>query len=185
MTATSIIAAWLLAAINAWGASPIPQSELAHADEVRQRAADSIVTVAYDADEPPVYQGPNGRGLTAVLLASLAGEESRFLERILTGHCIMPECDGGAATGGMQVHLGRYGMRFLGPKETLCSKSDRDCYTKDDLINDWSLQFRTGVHVYRTQGPFAFTPWRKATAQAHDWVAKHPVPLSDAEVMEE
>jgi hypothetical protein len=181
MSSGAAILAWVLLAVNAWGAKPLPPEEQ-RVDEVRQRAAESIYQVAYDADEQPIFRGNYGRARTALWMVSTAGEESRFLERIINGHCRPGECDHGAATGMMQVHVGQFGMRLLGDKETLCGRKTVDCWTRDDLLNDWSLQVRTGLHAYRTQGPGAFTRWQRSSADAAAWYAKNPPPATDEQV---
>jgi hypothetical protein len=181
MSAAAAVLAWVLLAVNSWGASPAPAGE--RTEEVRQRAAESIFGVAYDADEPPLFQGNLGRARTALLLVSLGGEESRFQEHILSGRCKPSECDHGLATGMLQVHLGPHGLRFLGDKASQCNAKAIDCWTKDDLVNDWSLQPRTALHVYRTQGPMAFTKWQRASADAVKWYVQHPPPATDEMVM--
>lgn len=184
MSAAAAILAWVLKAVVAWGASPVPAEERARAEEVRQRVAESVYRVAYDDDEPPIYRGAFGRARTALWMVSIGGEESRFLERILTGHCRPRECDHGVATGAMQVHLGPHGMQLLELTERLCGRADRDCYTRDDLFDDWSLQFRAAIHVYRTsgQGPMAWTRWQRASADAAAWYARNPPPATDEQV---
>ncbi len=185
MTAYETMTAWILGAVQAWGASPVPIDERPRVDEIRQRVADDIAAVAYDADEPPVFQGEHGRARTALLLVSLGGEETRFKEHILEGHCKLGECDHGFATGMLQVHLGPYGLRLLGPRAAQCGAKSVDCWTKDDLVNDWSMQVVTGLHVYRTQGPRAFTMWQKASIDAASWYVKNPPPVADDDVMRE
>jgi hypothetical protein len=182
MSAGAAILAWVLLAVNAWGARPIPPEERVGADEVRQRAAEAIVDVAYDVDEEPIFRGDYGRARTALWMVSTGGEESRFLARILNGHCRPGECDRGLATGAMQVHLGPHGMRVLGDREAWCGSVADDCWTKADLVDDWSLQFRAGLHTYRTLGPRAFTRWQRASAEAAAWYARNPPPATDEQV---
>jgi len=183
MSASAAILAWVLMAVNAWGAKPLPPEEQ-RVDEVRQRAAESIYQVAYDADEAPIFRGNYGRARTALWMVSNAGEESRFLERIITGRCRPGECDHGAATGMLQVHLGPFGMRLVGDREAWCGRRAVDCWTRDDLLNDWSLQVRAALHVYRTPGQSerAWTRWQKARDDAAAWYAKNPPPATDEQV---
>jgi hypothetical protein len=187
MSPHAAVVAWLLMAINAWGASPAPAGE--STDEVRQHAAESIVAVAYDAYEPPVYQGAHGRARTAVLLASISGLESRFAENVIAGHCYSWQCDShngvAQATGLMQVHAGRYGVRLVGDGAALCATFGADCYLAQELVANVSLQVRAGLHIYRTQGPRAYTTGLAAIRQANEWVATHAPPAADVDVMQE
>lgn len=179
MTALSQITAWLLLAIEAWAAVP----RQPNADEIHERVAEAIVAVAYDQAEPPVYQGDYGRARTALLLASIAGLETRYLERVITGHCVPGECDNGHAFGMLQQHVGRFGVRLVGGRAALCFVAASDCYSAMELVDDLTLQVRVGLHVYRTQGVRAYTPGLKAQAQANLWIVAHAPPATDVEVM--
>jgi hypothetical protein len=177
------ITAWLLVAIGTWGAAPIPKAEAAHTAEMRQQIAEDFAIVAYAADEPPIYAGPTGRAVTAINLISIAALESGFVERILLGNCRPYECDGGAAVGMMQVHPGPYGLRLSSDgKAARCNATSLYCIDSQEIVSDWTLQIRAGLHMLRTQGFSAFSPSVKARAQAAEWLAKHPPPLLDAEV---
>jgi hypothetical protein len=177
------IAAWLLVAITAWGAAPIPAAEAAHTAEVRRAIAEDFVAVAYATDEPPIYAGSTGRAVTALNLVSIAALESRFLERILLGHCHPGECDGGKAVGMMQVHPGPYGLHLSSDgKAAQCRATSLYCIDAQEIVADWTLQIRAGLHILRTQGWSAFSPSAAAREQAAEWLAKHPPPLNDAEV---
>lgn len=179
MSAIETISAWLLSAITAWGAVPKPE----HADEIHQRIADSITQVAFDPEEPPIYKGDHGRAWTALVLASIGAEETRFAENVLTGHCKRSQCDNGHATSAWQIHTGRFGVRLLGDKYEQCRTYAGDCYRPEELIANWSIAARVGLHVYRTQGPTAYTTGLKAISQASAWMHAHPAPLKDDEVM--
>jgi len=183
MSASAAIVAWLMVAINTWAWAPVPASQAARAAETRARAADSIVAVAYDVDEPPVTHGAWARARTALLLASIESLESRFLERVLNGHCAKPECDNGAAWSGFQIHLGRHGLRLTGDgKATQCFIRAADCFGAQELTDDWTLAAKAGLHIYRTE-PRQYSTLAPATQQAKEWLRAHPVPVEDAEVM--
>jgi hypothetical protein len=188
MTAAALITAWLLVAIQAWGSAPIPPSQQPRVDEVRSRVADSIIAVAYDADEAPLYQGSHGRARTALLLASIAALESRYAENVITGHCYEWQCDrhGGVvqATGLMQIHAGSYGIRLVGDRAALCGRAAVDCYTAFDLLDSLTVQVRVGVHIYRTN-PRQFSTWASAVSQANGWCGAHAAPVTDDEVIGE
>lgn len=183
MSAFAAVLAWILTAVQAWGANPIPMSERFIADEVRERVAESIVQVAYDADEPPVSSGPFARARTALLLTSIFALETRFVARVITGHCTKPECDNGSAWGLPQLHVGRFGFRLVGDGFAYCLRRSADCYSANELVDDWALQVKAGLHIYRTQGLRAYSTGPAATTQAKTWMASHPPPVSDAEVM--
>jgi hypothetical protein len=185
------ILSWLLRAIVSWSAI-VPASDLGRATEVRTQAAEDILLVAYDPLEPPFYTGPYARANTAILIASIAALESRFLERIIRGHCQPYECDGGHAVGLMQVHPGPYGIRLLsnGKAEqcryTSLVRYDDSCLTIQELAQDEIGQIRAGLHILRTQGFRAFTRHEEMRRQANEWMQRHPPPVTDkdAEVKE-
>lgn len=183
MSASQTIGAWLLVAINSWGQAPIPPSQAAHVAEVHQRVAESVVAVAYDPDEAPISTGPIARARTALLLTSIFALETRFQERVITGHCIKPECDNGAAWGLPQLHVGRYGFRLAGDGFAYCFVRAADCYSVNELVDDWGLQVKAATHLYRTQGPRAWPTYPAAALQAKRWMEKNPPPVEDAQAM--
>jgi hypothetical protein len=180
------IVAWLLLAINAWGASPIPAKERDQVAAYRQRAAEEFAAVAYDPDEPPLYRGAYARALTALDTVSIASLESRIQERIARGDCRRWECDhndkgSATAVGLMQAHPGEHGLRFLpAGKAERCGRDAADCWKIDELAASDREQIRAGVRILRTQGYGAFARSGDARAQAVEWLAKHPPPVADA-----
>jgi hypothetical protein len=180
MSAGAAILAWVLLAVNNWGAKPLPPEEQ-RVDEVRQRAAESIYQVAYDVDEAPVYRGAYGRARTALLLTSIEGLETRFAEHILYGHCRPDECDSGHAVSGLQIHLGRYGIRLVDDKAAQCVTPMAKCYQAYELVDDWDLAHRVGLHIYRTN-PRQYSTLLPALRQANEWMAKNPPPATDEQV---
>jgi hypothetical protein len=204
MIAKAKVVAWLLAAVNAWGASPIPIDERDTAADTRAAVASDMASVAYDSDEPSLYpREVAGRAHTALLETSIAALESRFRADIISGHCKSFECDPQRnaktgkiepmAVGLLQIHAGLFGIRLVGAKAVRCDRRGEDCLTAFDLARDEVAQIRVGLHLLRTQGLAGFTgegtvegPVSAARRQqADDWLAKHPAPATDAEVMAE
>lgn len=183
MTALAKLTAWVLMAINAWGAAPIPPSQVQRVAEVREHVADSLIAVAYDVDEPPIHPGPWGRAKTVVLFTSIFALETGFVERNIVGHCIKPACDNGTSWGLAQMKVPPYGFRLVGTGFAYCFKRSADCWSVPELLDDWTLQVRSAFHMYRTLGPQQWTTYPRAVAQAKEWLAKNPPPAEDSEAM--
>jgi hypothetical protein len=92
------------------------------ADEALARykvTAQSIVDVALDPANPPLFRGTAGREKTALQLGSIGSFEGGFHKFVENGDCNTPafhalhekECDGGAAWTNFQIHLYRYIIR--------------------------------------------------------------------------
>jgi hypothetical protein len=177
------IVAWLLLAINAWGAAPIPREEREQVAAYRRQVAEDVAAVAYDPNEPSFYSGPYGRASTALTIVSIAALETRFVERIALGHCRPKECDHGKAVGLMQAHPGPHGMRLWRnekPVAEQCGADSAECWDVQDLAQDPVEQIRAGLHILRVQGFGAFTRASDMRAQAVEWMGKHPPPVADA-----
>jgi hypothetical protein len=83
-----------------------PSAHAPHEDEVAalaryRRIATDIVAVAFDPREAPLFDGPDGRVKTAVVLAAIASMESGLARRIDDGSV---RGDHGVAWGLFQVH---------------------------------------------------------------------------------
>lgn len=90
----------------------------------RARLLDAVMharEVAYDESEAPLFDGPEGRYKTALLLLSIAYRESRWNHRALN-----PEGDAGV----MQTRALWW-----------------DGHTKDEILNDPVLGYRLGLHA--------------------------------------
>lgn len=101
LTAYLVIAmtAWVPAENHAWYQTP--EQTAGHYQDI----ASDIVEVAMDPDEIPVFDGPDGRAETALLLASIASWESAFNQRTDEGKSIRKgDNDGGKAVGIWQTH---------------------------------------------------------------------------------
>lgn len=189
MTAFVKIVGWLLLAVQAWGA-PVRKDARAEADADRMQIALDIASVVYDPAEPPLYRGPDGRARTGMLLASIGALETRFVERIVRGHCHPHECDGGLAVGLLQIHAGPFGIAYRGTGAMQCTAKSDECLSAADLARSVPDQVRMGLHILRTQGLSGFTgegaeegPAATARrAQAEGWVKAHPPPVLDGAV---
>jgi hypothetical protein len=186
---------WLLAFIAAH-ATPAPKcstvnaecsAAVADVDNVRIAAAQHALAVAMDPDEAPLFAGPDGRAKTALELLAIATHESGLQPRLWNNVCRPRECDGGRATGELQLHLGKYGVelvtdRWIRP----CTQIEQaNCIDAADVQEDHRKAFIVALHMLRGGGLEGYTgqptagpapTWiRKAVS---DWVNAHPVPVA-------
>src|SRR5438445_11528132 len=117
------VVAWLVAAMSAW-APPGPN------DSIRYDAiARDILTVALDPEESPVFDEPDARARTALVLASFAAAESGGFQI---------DVDSGKRRGArgavcmMQITVGPHGTS--------------DGWSAKDLIENRSRCVRAGLH---------------------------------------
>lgn len=102
--------------------------------------AKSIVEVASDPDEKPVFGGAAGRSRTAALLAAIAWHESGFARDVDIGPCYRgrandgARCDHGRASCIMQIHVQPDGKTLEG-------------WTKAELFADRTKCVRAGLHL--------------------------------------
>lgn len=128
---------WLAAAMAAW----LPPRV---GDETRYTSiATDIVTVAYDDGEAPLYPGPRGRALSALMITRFAFDESGgFRDDVDRGRA---RGDGGKAWCLLQVHVGPGlvlepggGFRYA-----------REGWRGEDLIADRTRCIRAALHIAR------------------------------------
>src|SRR5579884_644196 len=112
---------YLVAAMMAWvplrAQSPFESQEAARARY--ESIARDAVSVALDEQETPLFDGPDGRTRTAVLMLSIASFESSFRKTIDDG---VGRGDGGQSYCLMQIH-------FIQP-------TTREGWTSHQLIED-------------------------------------------------
>lgn len=186
----SALIVWLVAALAHW--APAPPGTLHDAVVEEQTiVATALVDVAFDPSEPPLRMfgaSPDARARTALLLGSIAAHESRLLPRLAAGECRRYECDGGAATSLMQLHLGTYGVELL-PSAGFryCDSHSEGCVTAKALAGNESLQMRTALHWLRQGGLGRYTgegdadapAARRRRVAAELWAMRHPPPRID------
>lgn len=135
-----ILASYIFIAMLSWipvrNLTPYGESE----DEVKTRLhsiAEDIVTVALDANEPPVFANADGRVKTALLQAAIASMETGYQKFVDEGACnkrgFVPDrrgdCDGGHAFSMWQIHVAGDGYILL-EDGTLTSKM----YATPDML---------------------------------------------------
>jgi hypothetical protein len=142
-----------------------------------RRTAQSLVDVALDPANPPLFVGPNhekesliGRVKTALQLGSIGSLEGGFHKWVEEGDCNTPtfkknhphECDGGAAWTNFQIHLYRYIIRDgemyqAGYLEQSNNKDDREwikahkdeIITGQQLVDDPKLAAQVAYYIIR------------------------------------
>ena len=177
------LASWLLDAELAW--CPLSRhatrdkSEADTLSRYRDIAAD-VARVAGDPNEPPMYTGDGGRARTALVLLSLAFWESGFRGDVDSGTCKPPECDDGAATGLLQLHMGSGivldgdGWAYARARSPEWRVSHpANVVTAPDILRNRVLMFRVGLHMARRHIG-AWTTSKRALEHARYWWTKRP-----------
>lgn len=127
-----ILAAWILSAMMAW-VPPVQQwkeGEVRASDRYAAIAQD-IAKVALDPEEAPLFEGPQGRAQTALLIASIASFESFFRFDVDSGKV---QGDHGKSWCLMQVQV--HGKTAEGWRGT-------------DLVGDRQKCLKAGLHIMR------------------------------------
>jgi hypothetical protein len=104
-------------------------------DDVHARyesIARDLVTVAADEEEAPLFNGPDARVQTAVLMLSVASFESSFRKSVDDGRGLG---DRGLSYCLMQIHVG--------------GGLTREGWTGPQLVKDRKLCFRAALHILR------------------------------------
>ena len=163
-------------------------------DEVRSAAVGAALDVALEPGEAPLYSTEGGRATTALELLAIATHETGLQPRLWHGVCRPRECDGGRATGELQLHLGPYGVQLVGDKWVrpctgLGLGGDHGCLGPKDVLEDHAAAFRIALHILRGGGLPGYTG-QPASGPAPTWVrnvmaewlAGHPAPaMSDVD----
>jgi hypothetical protein len=107
-----LLIAWIVSFMVAV-APPGRPTYIPEATETRDEAmtryesiAQDIAEVVWDANEKPLFQGPNGRARTAALIMSVMLHESSFRKDVDTGIGKMARGDGGKSWCLMQMNIG-------------------------------------------------------------------------------
>jgi hypothetical protein len=129
------LVAYLVAAMVGW--VPVyAQPDHETRDEVIDRyesIARDAATVALDPDETPLFDGPDGRARTALLMLSVASFESGYRKRVDDGR---GRGDNGHSFCLMQIRVG--------------TGATREGWTGPDLVEDRTRCFRAALHILRT-----------------------------------
>jgi hypothetical protein len=125
---------YLVAAMVAWVPLhhhlPSEQPDDVHARY--ESIARDLVTVAADEEEAPLFNGPDARVQTAVLMLSVASFESSFRKSVDDGRGLG---DRGLSYCLMQIHVG--------------GGLTREGWTGPQLVKDRKLCFRAALHILR------------------------------------
>jgi hypothetical protein len=125
---------YLVAAMVAW----VPlhaHAPLEAPDDVHARyesIAHDAVSVALEQTEAPLFDGPDGRAQTAVLMLSVASFESSFRKTVDDG---VGRGDHGLSYCLMQIHVG--------------DGVTREGWSGHQLVEDRKLCFRAALHILR------------------------------------
>jgi hypothetical protein len=128
------LVAYLVAAMNAW--VPVqthaalfgerPEDVAARYESIARDAAE----VAFDEAEAPIYEGPEGRARTAVLMLSVASYESFFRKSVDEGS-----------------ERGDHGRSYCVMQIFMPKGRTREGWSTRNLIEDRKLCFRAGLHI--------------------------------------
>jgi len=125
------LAAWVLTAMIAWNPPSAHREGERAATERYTSIAHDVAAVALDAEEPALFEGPQGRPQTALLMASVASMESNFREDVDTGKV---KGDHGKSWCILQIQV--HGKTV-------------EQWTGDDLVQDRKRCLRAGLHRMR------------------------------------
>jgi hypothetical protein len=151
-------------------------------DEVMDRyesIARDAATVALDPDEAPLFDGPDGRTRTALLMLSVASFESGYRKRVDEGR---GRGDNGRSFCLMQIRVG--------------TGATKEGWTGPDLVEDRTRCFRAALHILRKSFGICHSlpvedrlsayasgscglgteASRRRVNRARDWIARHEPP---------
>lgn len=144
MSKLVIIATWLATAMHAWAPEQPARTRFVEGGTRYDAIARTIAEVAYDADEPPLFKGPDGRARTALLLTSIASLESNFEEEVDAGR---KRGDHGDSVCLLQVRLpGRSRITMQGD---VYGYSYDAGWSAEDVASDRTKCVRAALHIAR------------------------------------
>jgi hypothetical protein len=125
---------------------------------VRELAVQSALNVALDLSETPLFEGPSARARTALEIIAIEVHETGLQPRLWRGECRKSECDGGLATGELQLHLGR-GLELVGDRwvRPCLQGSPERCWTSEAVLEDHEAAARIALHILRGGGLTGYT----------------------------
>jgi hypothetical protein len=174
------LAAWLLTAMITWNPPAQHREGEKAATERYTSMANDIAVVVLDNDESPLFEGPQGRPQTALLIAATASFESGYRKDVDTGKT---KGDSGRSWCILQIQI--FGKTA-------------ENWTGDELIQDRTKCLRAGLHKMKesftackalplidrlsgyTSGSCKAEPraeWRMKRALG--WFKGHPLGLTD------
>ncbi len=210
---------WVVDRMSMWSPPGISYVKDAKesAEEGKRRyedIANAVIRVAYDPSEKPVFQGKNGRAMTAALMTSIAFMESAFRRDVDLGLGPLSRGDAGKSWCMMQVMMGKSGPSgrtptrvFLtedGGLKFVTDRSGLSGWGGEDLVADRTKCLRVGMRLARMSfAACAKLPVeerlsmyasgschagadasRRRVHQAQRWLWKSRPPMTDSEAME-
>jgi hypothetical protein len=127
------LVSYLVTAMLSW--VPLHAQTAETKDEAMARyesIAQDAAAVAYDDQEAPLFWGPQGRTMTALLMLSVASFESSYRKAVDDG------------TG-----LGDHGHSFCLMQIRVGSGVTREGWTGQDLVTERGRCFRSALHILR------------------------------------
>ena len=186
----NLLVVWLTAAMLAW--SPPQPSKIGPESERYATIARSVLDIAFDPVEKPLFAGMTGRAKTALQILAIAGFESNFREDVQYG--TKRGKAGDACL--MQIIVPRSKTLRLNELsyEWIPAKSEERGFTADDLVGpDTHSYFRADLHMVResfqicgdlsmyTNGKCNHeTKAKHREMRAKQHYKMHPAPVSDA-----
>jgi hypothetical protein len=160
-------------------------------EAARRTVAEEITRVAYDPTEAPLFDGPDGRAHTAILLGVIATLETRLAAHVREGRCKKGECDpnrsgGHDAVGLMQIHVGDGGIVLTKSGYRRCGHRDASCFHDSELLRHEDLAIRIALHMVRQDGlasycgePTVGPVTQRRKDELAKWLDAHPPPATD------
>ena len=134
---------WLVSAMLRW---TLPEAQHEAARARYTEIAQDAVTVAFTAEESPLFKGPLGRTKTATLLLAIASYESSFRQDVEEGR---KRGDHGQSWCLMQINLGRARVRLDGDGWAWAKADEEGALSGEDLAADRKACFRMALHFAR------------------------------------
>lgn len=207
---------WVLNRMLSWnppGRSLIRDAKESADDGKRryEEIANTLVSVAYDPKEQPIFSGKYGRARTLALMLSVAYFESGFRKDVDLGVGSLARGDSGKSWCMMQIMLGNPGASgntktriSLNGESYKLTSDPNDGWGGNELVSDREKCFRVGINLLRKsfrscpqlpiedrlsvygagQCILNMQPSRVRVKKAQDWLKIDVPPLTDKEVLD-
>lgn len=176
-----------------------------------EEIANTLISVVYDPQEPPIFSGKYGRARTLALILSVAYFESGFRKDVDLGIGPLARGDSGRSWCMMQIMLGKPEANgnsrtriLLNGHAYKMTSNPNEGWGGNELVTDRTKCFRIGLNLIRksflscTQIPIEdrlsvygagkclvnWAPSRYRVRKAQDWLTNDKPPLVDREVMD-